>query len=506
VGVKNQLAKLGGSALEAPLLKFAAAISPFIKHSPAEDRHFWLREGLSVPMQQGLEPLRASIIEIAGYFSVPSNSWLVKPIGVAAKDLNAVLARSLGNTNFDLVSAVSRIDLSFESDWSPVTELSTSTVAKIANHELQLAFVPKGTMGTDRRLIPLEVWKSTSRANIASPAWNSVFSELAPGADLGKDLDRASSFDNIFDIDFAIDAVYLWVDGSDPVWQAKKKQHDDSADESHGSAESRFISRNELYFSIRSLLEHARWVNKIWIVTDGQVPELGEFADKVTLVDHKDFIPAEYLPTFNSHTITANLHRIPGLSEHFLYLNDDIFFGRNLHPGIWFDTLGRSVIRYTKTLVPGFETKSLATIHRIRQNTVALGQSSGYKITTRSIQHGPHPLQKSVMTELWQKHTDDLQRTCESRFRSETDIVPEWLHNFAAISTARAFVGGKLTYRYVVLNAKASLPKILGLFIRRLPSVLCLNDVSELNDKERASEAVVERRLNALAKLLEPKK
>ena len=504
--MKNQLAKLGGTALEGPLLKFAAAISPFMKHSPVEDRQFWLREGLSTEMQQRLEPLRTRILEIAGYFSVPSNSWLVKPIGVAEKDLKAVLARSLGNANFDLVSAVSRVDLSFESDWSPVTELPASTVAKIANHELQLAFVPKGTMGTDRRMLPLEVWKSTSRSNIASPAWNNVFAELAPGSDLGRDLDRASSFDNIFDIDFAVDAVYLWVDGSDPAWMAKKKQFDDAADASHGSAESRFISRNELYFSIKSLLQHARWVNKIWIVTDGQVPELGEFADMVTLVDHKDFIPGEYLPTFNSHTITANLHRIPGLSEQFLYLNDDIFFGRNLHPGIWFDTYGRSVIRYTKTLLPGFETKNLATIHRIRHNTVALGQSAGYKITTRSIQHGPHPLQKSVMSELWLKHSEDLERTCKSKFRSETDVVPEWLHNFAAISNARAFVGGKLTYRYVVINAKASLPKILGLFIRRLPSVLCLNDVSELKAKERASEAVVERRLSALAKLLEPKK
>ncbi|MFM5904215.1 MAG: Stealth CR1 domain-containing protein [Microbacteriaceae bacterium] len=504
--MKNLLAKLGGTVLEPPLLKIFSAVSGGLTRTLAEERQFWLREGLSAQMQSQLEPLRQEILKHESFFTVPTNSWLVSPIGIAKVDLATTLKDVIGSERFGVVEAVSRIDLSFESDWSPVTNFSNSLVRKVGSRELQLAFVPKGTMGTERRMIPLEVWKKNSKGNLVSPAWNNVFAELGLGEATKGDLERAAKYDNLYDVNFPIDAVYLWVDGSDPTWLAKKSAYDSNSDSSHGSAASRFISRNELYFSIRSLLDHARWVNKIWVVTDGQTPDLGEFADLVTVIEHKDFIPADYLPTFNSHTITANLHRIEGLSEHFLYLNDDIFFGRNLHPGIWFDTLGRSVVRYTKTLLPGFETNSIDTIHRIRQNTVALGHAAGYKTTTRSIQHGPHPLQKQIMAELWKAHPESLETTCRNRFRSETDIVPEWLHNFAAITSARSFVGGKLTYNYVVLNARATLPKILALFVRRLPSVLCLNDVSELAERDRASEVIVELRLRLIAKLLETKK
>jgi len=504
--MKSFIARLGGTAFEGPLLKFANAISPMFTRSAAEERHFWLRQGLSRHMLEQLAPLRASILETSAFFSVPTSDWLIEPIGVASHDLESALTASLGQSKFDLVSAVSRVDLSFESDWSPLTSLSKRVLAKISNGELQVAFVLRGSMGTDRRMLPLLVWSKNSNGNLETQAITGVFSQFASGSQLHRDLERASGFDNLQNVTFPIDAVYLWVDGNDPGWTAKKAEHDASASASHGSAESRFISRNELYFSIRSLRDHARWVNKIWVVTDGQTPDLAELADSVTVIDHKDFIPSEYLPTFNSHAITANLHRIPGLSENFLYLNDDIFFGRNLHPGIWFDAFGRSIVRYTKTLLPGFETNKLSTIHRIRQNTVQLGHEAGYKTTTRSIQHGPHPLQKSVMNELWQKHQDRFDQTCRNKFRSETDIVPEWLHNFAAISSGRAFIGGYLTYRYVVLNAKASLPKIMGLFIRTLPSVLCLNDVAELGENELASEPVIENRLRLIAQLLETKK
>ncbi|MEY4000216.1 MAG: hypothetical protein RLZZ626_571 [Actinomycetota bacterium] len=501
--MKSLVAKFGGTRLEPTLLRLAAGVLPLFQKSLNDPRPFWTREGVSEQQKKALEPLRASLLKCEQLFPVPAHSWLVEPVAVSSKDLESVLRWAMEVADCDLLSAMSKPTLSFDTDWSIVGEISSNVVKQATSGRLQLAFAPKATYGTKRRLIPLEVWKQTTRGNLVTPAWNGIFADLAADDAKLQDLEFAASINNLYEVPFKIDVVYLWVDGSDPKWLAKKSLHQRENESSHGASASRFVSRNELYFSIRSLLQHAAWVNRIWVVTDGQVPELGELAERVSVIDHRDFIPSEYLPTFNSHAITANLHRIPGLSEHFLYLNDDIFFGRNLHPGIWFDTLGRSVIRYTRTVMSGMSSKSKDLIQDIRQDTVLLAHGRGLKTTTRSIQHGPHPLQKKLMEKLWAEFGSEFDRTCRNKFRSRGDIVPEWMHNFAAITSGRGFVGGKLTYNYIVINAKSSLPRILGLYFRRVPSVLCLNDVSELNPSDVAHESVVENRLRVITKLLE---
>jgi hypothetical protein len=315
------------------------------------------------------------------------------------------------------------------------------------------------------------------------------------------ELDRKLVERSFHNIDFEIDAVYLWVDGSDPKWLERKGEHSGKSD-SHGTSASRFTSRNELYFSIATLLRNAPWINRIWLVTDGQTPDLGELADKVTIVDHREFIPAEYLPTFNSHVITSHLHRIKGLAEHFLYLNDDILFGRPLLPTVWFDSVGRPIVRYTRTTLPGFSVDQPDVIHRARQQTVKLALDAGLRVSTRSIQHGPHPMRKSVMQQMWKQFGPALEATSRNRFRTDEDVVPEWLHNFVSYSAGDAVVGGRLTYTYIVLNAKSGLAKILDLGLRRPPSVICLNDVSELPAHDRASEQITEYRLKKIAALL----
>lgn len=501
--MKSILASLGGTRFEPTLLKIASTVLPLFQRVLNDQRPFWVREGVSESQKTALEPLRRALVESNHFFSVPSNSWLIEPVGVSSRTLETALRWAFDRDDLDVLTAVKGPNLSFDTDWTVAYSFSEKIIKQVKDGKLQLSFAPKGTLGTRRRLIPLEIWKHNTQGNLVSPAWNGTFTEVAADETGKADLAFAAACKSIHEVDLKIDAVYLWVDGSDPQWIAKKSRLQGDGPQDHGSAPSRFMSRNELYFSLRSLVQHAPWVNRIWVVTDEQTPELGELADRVTVIDHKDFIPSEYLPTFNSHTITANLHRIPGLTEHFLYLNDDIFFGRNLHPGIWFDTLGRSVIRYTRTLTPGFSAHGKDLIQVIRHNTVRLAHSRGLRVTTRSIQHGPHPMQKTIMEKLWKEFSVDFDTTCRNSFRSETDLVPEWIHNFAAISAGRGLVGGKLTYNYIAINAKSSLPRILALFFRRVPSVLCLNDVSELGSDEITSEDLVENRLRLLTKLLE---
>ncbi|XP_062128145.1 N-acetylglucosamine-1-phosphotransferase subunits alpha/beta [Drosophila sulfurigaster albostrigata] len=125
-----------------------------------------------------------------------------------------------------------------------------------------------------------------------------------------------------------IDAVYTWVNGTDPDFIETIRRYDPSYDPS------RFDDKNELKYSLRSLEQHANWIRHVYIVTNGQIPSwLDLNYDRVTVVPHEMLAPdPRQLPTFSSAAIETFVHRIPKLSKRFLYLNDDIFLGAPLYP------------------------------------------------------------------------------------------------------------------------------------------------------------------------------
>lgn len=135
-----------------------------------------------------------------------------------------------------------------------------------------------------------------------------------------------------------VDLVYLWVDGNDPEWRKKKQLFTNSvADNSEVNNIGRYTNNDELRYSLRSVEKYAPWIRKIFIVTDSQVPAwLNTEHPKVEVIDHTDIIPAEILPTFNSTVIEYFLYKIPGLSEHFLFANDDMFFNAALSADFFF--------------------------------------------------------------------------------------------------------------------------------------------------------------------------
>lgn len=137
-----------------------------------------------------------------------------------------------------------------------------------------------------------------------------------------------------------IDLVYLWVDGSDPEWLAKKNSYlpDDRQLPPDVAGTCRYVENDELRYSLRSAERFAPWIRRIFIVTDDQTPRwLDTENPRVQVVFHRDFIPAEVLPLFNSAALEWFLPDIPGLSEHFLYANDDMFFGAPVDPGFFFE-------------------------------------------------------------------------------------------------------------------------------------------------------------------------
>ena len=132
-----------------------------------------------------------------------------------------------------------------------------------------------------------------------------------------------------------IDFVITWVDGNDCQWQRERMKY--RADKTTDVSAARYRDMETLKYWFRAVEKYAPWVNKIHFVTWGHLPEwLNTEHPKLHIVNHKDYIPAEYLPTFSSHPIELNLHRIPGLSEHFVYFNDDMFLNAPVSPDFFF--------------------------------------------------------------------------------------------------------------------------------------------------------------------------
>src|SRR5690606_17115921 len=146
---------------------------------------------------------------------------------------------------------------------------------------------------------------------------------------------------------FDIDLVYLWVDGSDPKWQAKKRAVTGVlSDHSETNNKGRYVSNDELRYALRSAEKHTPWIRRIFIVTDDQRPAwLNTDHPRIQVIDHKEIMPGEALPCFNSEVIEYFLYRIPGLSEHFLFANDDMFFNADLQPDFFFEKDGYPIFR-----------------------------------------------------------------------------------------------------------------------------------------------------------------
>lgn len=153
-------------------------------------------------------------------------------------------------------------------------------------------------------------------------------------------------------VDFPIDLVYMWVDGNDAEWQAKRAHYSgECLDRSRGAdaiSVARWRNNDELRYSLRSVEMYAPWVNHIYIITDNQRPEWLANHPKVSVVDHREILPPEALPTFNSEAIESCLYKIKGLCEHFIVANDDTLFAQKVEPTDFFLSDGRPIVRLSR--------------------------------------------------------------------------------------------------------------------------------------------------------------
>lgn len=227
--------------------------------------------------------------------------------------------------------------------------------------------------------------------------------------------------------DAPIDIVYLWVDGNDPAWRARRhqaaRQHDAidlGAMALYGNVEGRFRDNDELRYSLRALERHFPGHGHVYVVTDGQTPSWLKASADLTLVDHRDLIPPERLPTFDSAHIESFVHRIPGLSERFFYFNDDVFFGAPVRLDQWFFPGGVYATWSDDPLVEGTALRAdeNALENASRLSAQWLGRLPGYCHTPRTFAHSPRPLLRSMLMAAEQAAPELFERVRSTTFRN----------------------------------------------------------------------------------------
>lgn len=239
----------------------------------------------------------------------------------------------------------------------------------------------------------------------------------------------------------SIDAVFTWVDGEDPEHQKKRQEF--SADvnlpgtQKHAASATRFSDQGELFFAVLLARKNAPWLRHIYIVTDAQVPawltlDLAKQLD-VHVIDHKILFRGyeEYLPVFSSRAIEAMIHRIPGLSSKFVYLNDDVFIVRPVTEEQYFFK-GKSFFRGKWRWNIRLLKKGKKIVRRVSRNKVKprpdglVGKRAEVDMMGLwryfALAHVPHPIvkkhYKSLLTE------DVIKNILRFRFRNEKQIWP----------------------------------------------------------------------------------
>jgi hypothetical protein len=247
-----------------------------------------------------------------------------------------------------------------------------------------------------------------------------------------------------------IDVVIAWVDGNDPLLAAKRRSYlkGDSASISSGAHSTRFASANEIKYCVLSILRFAPFVRNIFIVTDGQDPGLygdiqtyfPERLNSVKIVDHTEIFEGyeNFLPTFNSISIASMIWRIRGLSDNFIYFNDDTFLIRRVQPEEWFISnkpvirgkwvpapllrvlYGHLRIYLNKHAFGNLEFQPRASFHMGQWNSASL---LGFKFRYFTNSHTPHTVNRKIIESFFDKRSDLLKKNISYRFRDYSQFT-----------------------------------------------------------------------------------
>lgn len=345
----------------------------------------------------------------------------------------------------------------------------------------------------------LESWNSVEnyiiapKANIISRRiFNNVIDKLyLESKNKAPEISKILNFTNEDNVEFDIDYVFTWVNSEDLDWQKMYSEYKPNI-ENDGTSLSRFKNREELKFALRSLEQNADWIRKIFVVSNCKPPEwLNINHPKIQWVYHEEIFDKNALPTFSSHAIEANLHKIKDLSNYFIYSNDDFFLARKTSKSDFFLSNGLAKIRFESWgNVNGDIDESSPDYLNAARNCNKLLERDFGKSTTQLHTHSPQSMNKSVLKELEKKYIFEFKKTSMNKFRHITDIaVTGYLyHHYVYLIgkglkdyTKTQLIQQNHDFVKIYRNLLAELNRVEG----NLPLSFCVNDGanSHLNDK-----------------------
>ncbi|MDD7929451.1 stealth conserved region 3 domain-containing protein [Microbacterium thalli] len=371
-----------------------------------------------------------------------------------------------------------------------------ATIPAVAPHVMR-AYRPRITVNGGRRYdheygVRLEFWRFRE-STVEAPQANALMRRVTPAKDVtivsatrwGREWDTVIGMldPHPREVTHDIDMVFSWVDGSASEFQRQRAAQLSEYVVGEGDdGPARYRHVDELRYALRSVHMYAPWVRRIFIATDSPAPSWLADHPQVTIVRSEEFFAdPSTLPTHNSHAVEAQLHRIDGLAEHFLYSNDDMFFGRPVHPELFFSPGGVSSFVECDVRIGAGEPRLERSGHDngLRVNRALLEERFG-RIILRDLEHCAAPLRRSVMSELEEAFPEDFRRTAASRFRASTDIsVTNSLYHYYAMFTGRAIPTTVPRTRYVQTTLARSLAGMERLAKRRDIDMFCLNDGGE---------------------------
>lgn len=325
-----------------------------------------------------------------------------------------------------------------------------------------------------------------------------------------------------------IDFVITWVDGNDPQWRKEKNQY--TVKKEADGDECRYRDMELLKYWFRAVEAYAPWVNKIHFVTYGHLPQwLNCDAPKLNIVNHTDFIPEKYLPTFSSHPIELNMHRIKDLSEAFVYFNDDFFLNAPVSQEFFFKKGLPCDYIYAKNIF--FEdiddvyahvcasciaetNKHFSYAESFFKNPFKyINFRYGLKNNIKNIlklentvsftgiddSHLPAAYLKNTFEEAWEASPEALDRVSSNKFRTTVDVSQSVFRYRQLASGKFSPVSKKSRGKYFrVSNDNSELIKTLN---DKSCNMICINDVPGDIDFEKAKKEIAE----AFEKLLNKK-